>query len=587
MALLRPLSPPPPSSLFLSLSLSLSGVSDCLSLCHIKALMIEYGAARVEIMRLEDQVKMYKAEIKEMRSAVVQLQIKLQIWERSDVEQQHADCRRALWDAARPVPLDPALAAAPIDFSRRRILSQIQCGASALVRSSESGLQGLGGGKQEEEEDRKEALRKARVEINGLEDQVKTYQADIKEMRLAVMHLQIKLQSSTQERGDIEQQLADCKRALAGPAGGFVALTDRLEKNMRFLERVVARCTRRDVSAALNGWKASVGNHRRVSMLGVRIVGHRTHLQLSQAYETWHDHALALALSRDTLRRIAVRWRLREVSVAFFSWRSKACKQLRARRVCTRVVQHWLHLSSATAFECWYAHALEQKRMEQVCKYIMQKMINHSLDVAIMTWKDHTRKQRRMKDVCFRIMLRLVHRNLSMAFEWWHRLAKEQRLIEIACSRMVRHMLNLQVWSLCRLCFVLSVCIAAFWCGLLSWCVDLTCLFEGAEAGSGIRGMGDLEGPCDRPRQKDGSLRVHRLQGRITLVLSHVCRCSPSPSVALCLRHEILSLFVPDPNHSCPSCNSSLLSCLSLLSRLCELARPRKVKGAATDQACV
>jgi hypothetical protein len=382
--------------------------------------MIEYGKARVEINRLEDQVKMYKAEIKEMRSTVVQLQIKLQNRERSDVES-----------------------------ARRRI----QFGASALVGSSESGLQGLRGGKQEEEEERKEALRNARVEINGLKDQVKTYRAEIKEMRLVGMHFQIKMQSSIQERGDVEQQLADYKRALAGPAVGSVALIGLVEQNMRFVERVVARWTRRDVSAALNAWKAYVSSqhskhHRRVFTRSNRIVGHWTHLQLSPAFENWHENAHVLALARDTLRRIAVRWRLREVSVAFFRWRDKTCKQLRARRECTRVLQHWLHLCCATAFECWYAlfaHALEQKRMEQLCKHIVQKMYNHGLDVAMMTWKYQAREQRRMKDVCSRIVFRVVHRSLSMAFEWWHRHAKEQRILKVVCNRIVRHMLHLQV----------------------------------------------------------------------------------------------------------------------------------------------
>jgi hypothetical protein len=417
----------------------------------LKALMIEYskyGKALVEINRLEDQVKMYKTEIKEMRTAVVQLQIKLQTRERSsDVKQQLADCKRALVDAARPVRLDPAFAAAPIDSARRRI----QFGASALVGSSENGLQGLGGGKQEEEEERKEALRMARVEINGLEDQVKTYRAEIKEMRLASMHFQIQLQSSTQERADTEQQLADCKRALAGPAVSSFALIGLVEKNTRFVERVVARWTRRNVSAALNAWKAyvSIQHHRRVFTLSKRVVRHWTHLQLSQAFETWCENAHALALARDTLRRIAVRWRLREVSVAFCRWRDKTCKQLRAKRVCTRVLQHWLHLCSATAFECWYAlsaHSLEQKRMEQLCKHIVQNMNNHSRDVAMMTWKYQAREQRRMMDVCSRIVFRVVHRFLSMAFEWWHRHAKEQRILKVVCNRIVRHMLHLQVW---------------------------------------------------------------------------------------------------------------------------------------------
>jgi len=52
-------------------------------------------------------------------------------------------------------------------------------------------------------------------------------------------------------------------------------------------------------------------------------------------------------------------------------------------------------------------------------------------------------------------------------------------------------------------------------------------------AAAGI-GLEDLEGP----RQEDGSLRVHCLQGPITVVihlLSDICGFSAPPSLALCV----------------------------------------------------
>jgi hypothetical protein len=289
--------------------------------------------------------------------------------------------------------------------------------------------------------------------------------------------------------------------APGGAARGSVAADCLVEKNTRLVERVVARWTRRDVSATLNAWKASVSNHRRVSMLGARIVGHWTHLQLSQAYETWHDHAHALALSRDRLRRITVSWWVREMSVAFFSWQDNASRRQRAVRICTRVVKHLLHRCCVAGFQGWRAHALEQKRMEQVCKHIVQKMLNHSLDVAMMTWKDHACKQQRATTVCARVVSHWLHRCTANAFESWHLHAKEQRRMEDLCSKIVRHMLNLQVCSMplhsgVVCCDVIVACSD----GLFDMCCLLAHFM--AAAGNGLR---NLEGS----RQETGPGREH------------------------------------------------------------------------------
>ena len=61
---------------------------------------------------------------------------------------------------------------------------------ASLQWCSESGLMpGLGCASEglEQEDEHRDALRKAHVEINGLEDQANSYQAEIKELRLAVM----------------------------------------------------------------------------------------------------------------------------------------------------------------------------------------------------------------------------------------------------------------------------------------------------------------------------------------------------------------------------------------------------------------
>ena len=385
---------------------------------------------------------------------------------------------------------------------------------TAVQWASDSGLllDKLESGTQEEQEEQAEVLRKARVELDGLENKVTAYQTEIKEMRTSIMQLQIKLQTSARERSDMEQQLEDCKRALAeaarsavpapvdpalaaaparrvklgasAPSGGARSPVCPVDKNTRWVERVVARWAHREVGAALDAWKASVSNHKRVAMLGTRIVGHWTHLSLSRAYETWHDHAHELALSRDLLRRTAARMSMREVSLAFVSWKDNAVRQRRARLVCGRIVQHWrhrcaagafeswhlhakqmrraagivqrvlkhwTHQTSAAAFESWHVHALEQKRMEQVCRHIVQKMLNHSLDVAMMTWKDHALKQRRATAVCARVVSHWLHRASARAFECWHVHAQEQRRMEDLCRKIVR-------WRVCKVMALVAFC---------------------------------------------------------------------------------------------------------------------------------
>jgi len=464
----------------------------------------------------------------------------------------------------QPQPLDPLQirtdASSKFAWRLRKSMTERNLPAklhASLQWCSESGLlHGYGCAKQEEE--RKEALRKARVEIHWLEDQANSYKAEIKELRSSVMtaeaalanqiamalsavsveklmdNLQMitlnldrdfdkwkpedarSLADSVAESAGVAKEhvkILNCQRGsviastvimapdwvavaakiktslidesgslktmgvvgCAGLMGDVVgkpprALVDAaatvvpvgrrvklgastpvgdtagcsdapvglVKKNTRFVERVVARWTRRDVSTALNAWKVSVSSLRRVSMLGARIVGHWTQLQLSQAYETWHDYANSLTLSRETLRRIALRWQLREMSVAFFSWQDQASKRQRAVRVCSRITKHWIHRSSAAALECWHAHALEQKRTEKVCTRIVQKLLNNSLDVAMMTWKDHARKQQRATTVCARVVSHWQHRCKANAFESWHLHAKEQRRMEDLCSKVLR-----------------------------------------------------------------------------------------------------------------------------------------------------
>jgi hypothetical protein len=62
----------------------------------------------------------------------------------------------------------------------------------------------------------------------------------------------------------------------------------RLVRNTRFVERVVSRwvsrLTHRDVTSALDAWKACVINHKRVTLLGAKMVGLWAHLLVSRAH---------------------------------------------------------------------------------------------------------------------------------------------------------------------------------------------------------------------------------------------------------------------------------------------------------------
>ena len=255
---------------------------------------------------------------------------------------------------------------------------------ASLQWCSKSGLMpGLGCASicvcREQEDECKEALHKARVENNGLEDQTNSYKAEIKELRSTVMTAEAalvnqiamassaisveKLMDNLQmitlnldrdfdawkpedarsladtvaesagvakehvkildfQRGSviastvimapdwaavaakIQTSLMDDSGSLkdmgvvgcVGLMGGVVGKPPRyvaapvvpvgrrvklgasapsglVKNDRRFVERVVAKWTRRDVSAALNAWRASVSNHRRISMLVARIVG--------------------------------------------------------------------------------------------------------------------------------------------------------------------------------------------------------------------------------------------------------------------------------------------------------------------------
>jgi len=193
--------------------------------------------------------------------------------------------------------------------------------------------------------------------------------------------------------------------APGGAARGSVAPAGLVEKNTRFVERVVARWTRRDVSAAFECWFAYALEQKKLELVCTRIVEKMLRHSLDVAMMTWKDHVR---------------------------------KQQRIKYVCSRIVLRLVHRDLSMAFELWLCHVKEQQRMELVCTRIVKTMLHHSLEVGMMTWKDHARKQQRATTVCARVVSRWLHRCIANAFESWHLHAKEQRRMEDLCCKIVR-----------------------------------------------------------------------------------------------------------------------------------------------------
>ena len=67
-----------------------------------------------------------------------------------------------------------------------------------------------------------------------------------------------------------------------------ISMQARVLRNTHFVDRVVNRWAfrwaHRDVSSALDAWRAYVINHKRVALLGVKIVRHWACLIVSRAH---------------------------------------------------------------------------------------------------------------------------------------------------------------------------------------------------------------------------------------------------------------------------------------------------------------
>ena len=133
-----------------------------------------------------------------------------------------------------------------------------------------------------------------------------------------------------------------------------------LQAKIRFVERVVKHWRNQGLGVAFDTWRSFVKSHQQLVRSATKVVGHWLHRTLALAYETWHEHAHAQARMRGILKRIAERWLHRDVAVAFMSWKENADKQKRVEYITGRILRHWTHRTSAAAFDSWHEHAQEQ-----------------------------------------------------------------------------------------------------------------------------------------------------------------------------------------------------------------------------------
>ena len=351
-----------------------------------RLLLTEQGAVRTHVLKVLWVLRDHERVVESARNIVAHVQTLQAVSELYELTPQSSDKMAVrLKREIHASTLDSKVSAS-IDWLQESIFADADSGAQVQsLRDSLLRTQTMLQIKETEISQLGEEAAGLKKRLDTAQDRQLSKAREAADLKKSLNTAQDRQLSTTRELNDVVQQLEHCKRALAeaarsgvaepvdpalaaaparrvklgasAPSGGARSPVCPVDKNTRWVERVIARWARREVGAAFDAWKASVSNHKRVAMLGTRIVGHWTHLSLSRAYETWHYHAYELALSRDLLRRTAARMSMREVSLAFVSWKDNAVRQRRARLMCERMVQHWRHRCAAGAFEGWHLHA--------------------------------------------------------------------------------------------------------------------------------------------------------------------------------------------------------------------------------------
>ena len=317
---------------------------------------------------------------------------------------------RAIADRYQLSGLDPlqarAGASSKLTLRLRNSMTERNLPAKLLASlqwCSESGLMpGLGCASQglQQEDERKEAGRRVKLGASApAGNTVKRYETDIKELRLAVMQLQIKLQDSTREHSSVKklmdnlrmitlsldrdfdawkpedsQSLADTVAESAGVAKEHVKILDCQRGSVIASTVILAP----DWVAVAEKLKTSLMDESG-SLKDMGVVG-CSGLMGGVVGKTEPRGSVATAglVEKNTrlVERVVARWTRHDVSATLNAWRDHARKQQRATTVCARVVSHWLHRCTANAFESWHIHAKEQRHMEDLCSKIVRHMLN-------------------------------------------------------------------------------------------------------------------------------------------------------------------------------------------------------------------
>ena len=184
----------------------------------------------------------------------------------------------------------------------------------------------------------------------------------------------------------------------------------------RNVSKVCRRWMNVSLSEAFDTWREHAAHQAKLERAAVRIMKHWRNKFLDAAFEAWWCNASELRHHGCILEKFALRFLNRILSMAFLSWKDNALRQARAERIINRVVAHWTHSRTANAFQTWFINSKSLARAHNILARVLLRWTQLMLSEAFMCWRNEARRSAIRYDSAHRLLARWAHHGVIGAF---------------------------------------------------------------------------------------------------------------------------------------------------------------------------